>query len=70
MKSDSRSILINSVSWRLSINHLFVTVGLGFVFGLFYRLGIRVTVYVPLRNTARKTLYELSHPYFLPEMIV
>lgn len=51
------------------INHLFVTVGLRFVFGLFYRC-VSVALYVPLRYTIRKTLYGVYHLYFLPEMIV
>ena len=55
------SILIN-------VNHLVVTLGLVFVFGLSFRLGLGfLSVYVSLRKRARRHLYCL---YFLPGVMV
>ena len=40
------------------------------MFGLSFRLGFRVTVQVSLRRRVKTTLYDLSCPYFLPEVMV
>ena len=55
-------------SLSLSVNHLFVSLGLAFVFGLSFRLGFRVTVYVFLRRRVKGTLTVRYCPYFLPEV--
>ena len=56
---DAWSILISVVKC-LSINHLIVTLGLAFVYGLSFSLGLEF----------RRTLYDLYFTYFLPEKMV
>ena len=46
------------------MNHLFVTLGLAFVFGLSLRLGLGFLF------LCHRTLYDLQFPYFLPEVMV
>ena len=40
------------------------------MFGLSFRVSIRVIVYVSLRRRVRRTLNDLYCPYFLPEVMV
>ena len=58
-----------SVPLSLSINHLFVTLGSGLVFGLSFRLGLGL-LFVPSRRRVWRTFYDLCCTYFLPEVMM
>ena len=54
----------------LSVNYLVATLGLAFLFGLSFRLGLGLLFCVSLKRRVRRTLRDLYSPYFLPEVMV